>query len=459
MRRKLLGMALALAGGAVAAAPNVLFIVTDDQRPDTVGAGLTPVVDRLAAGGTRFTRAYAGYPICHASRAEMLTGRPAFTALRNYPAGGLDPAHRTLAEVFREAGYETWHLGKWHVNGKPEEQGYERTRRQFSSGGAGKGGLPAVDERGLPLTGYRGWTFKTESGEPEAGMGVGLTGVTDARIADGAVEVIRELRDKTRPFFLHVNFTAPHDPRLWPAGEKAGKKEERPALPGNFRAEHPFDHGNRGGRDETLIPRPLDAEQVRAELEVYRALVRNLDRQTGRLLEALEAAGVREETLVVFTSDQGLAMGSHGLMGKQNQYEHSIRAPLVLAGPGVPRGVETAGLCHLRDLFPTLCELCGVPVPDTVTARSLMPLARGEVKAAREVVTGAFTDTQRMLCDGRWKWIEYPQAGRAQLFDLEADPEELGDLSGDPAQAERAAAMARRLRAELKALGDPLEMK
>ncbi len=448
--------ALLLAWHATAA-PNVLFIVTDDQRPELPGAAL-PHLDRLAASGARLTRAYAGYPICFASRAEMLTGRPAFTALKNYPASGVDPAHTPLPAAFAAAGYETWHLGKWHVSGQPRDHGYARVHRHFSSGGARDAPLPEKDARGLPLTGYRGWTFKNADGSAARELGIGLTPATSRHIADGALEVLESLRDPAKPFFLHVNFTAPHDPRLWPEGYDAARIGGRVPLPPNFAPQHPFDHGNLNGRDETLIPRPLDPAQVRAELAVYHALVRDLDDQLGRLLAALDRLGLRQDTIVIFTSDQGLAMGAHGLMGKQNQYEHSIRSPLVLAGPGVPGAFESAALCHLRDLYPTLCELCAIPVPDSVQARSLLPLLRGEVAELHPFVIGAFTGAQRMICDARWKWIEYPQAGRRQLFDLQNDPHELRDLSAEPAQQTRVQTLAARLRVALRGMGDPLPL-
>jgi arylsulfatase A-like enzyme len=441
---------------------NVLFILTDDQRPDSVGALgsetiRSPHLDRLCQQGMSFTRAYAGYPICYASRAEMLTGRASFTALKNYPAGGLDPRFKTLPAVFQEGGYETWHLGKWHVNGQPQDHGYMKVHRHYSSGGAQGMKLPETDLRGLPLTGYRGWTFKQNDGAADLELGIGLTPLTSAQIADGAVEVIEKLRDSSKPFFLHVNFTAPHDPRLWPEGSQGSYVGPTMPLPPNFAAEHPFDHGNLQGRDETLIPRPLDPAQVQEELAVYAALITDLDHQTGRLLAALERAGLAENTVVIFTSDQGLAMGSHGLMGKQNQYEHSIRAPLILAGPGVPTRRTSAALCYLRDLFPTLCDLCQLPAPADLEARSLVPLFKEESAAIRDHVIGTFTQTQRMIAERRWKWIEYPEAGQRQLFNLANDPHERHNLADDPAYQPQAERLAARLKTALKELGDPLQ--
>ncbi|MEQ1853497.1 MAG: sulfatase/phosphatase domain-containing protein, partial [Chthoniobacteraceae bacterium] len=219
-------------------------------------------------------------------------------------------------------------------------------------------------------------------------------------------------------------------------------------------AQHPFDHGNLDGRDERLLPRPLVDSEVRTELAIYYALITDIDAQIGRILKAIEERGMGGDTVIIFTTDQGLAMGSHGLLGKQNQYEHTARVPLILAGPGVPPGRRIDALCQLRDLFPTACELAGIAVPSTVQAASLAPLLRGEKASGRDDVFGYFTDTQRMICDRRWKLIVYPKAKRVQLFDLPEDPDELRDRGGDPGTAEVRSAMASRLRDWLKANGD-----
>ncbi|MEQ1852044.1 MAG: sulfatase-like hydrolase/transferase, partial [Chthoniobacteraceae bacterium] len=232
-----------LVPGACAGAgrPNILLIVTDDQRADTIHALgneriETPNLDRLFGKGTVFTRAYAAYPICHVSRAEILTGCSAFRALPKYPAGPIDPALRTFAQAFREGGYRTWYAGKWHNDGLPRQRGYEATRGLFTSGGAAGRSQPETDGRGHPLTGYRGWTFKTDEGKVEIEKGIGLTPRSSEYIADAAIEFVSASK-KEEPFFLHVNFTAPHDPRLWPAGQEHRYDPARIPLPRNFAAQ------------------------------------------------------------------------------------------------------------------------------------------------------------------------------------------------------------------------------
>ena len=204
------------------------------------------------------------------------------------------------------------------------------------------------------------------------------------------------------------------------------------------------------------LPRPLLPDAVKVELQYYFALISDVDAQVGRMITALETAGQLQNTLIVYTSDQGLAMGSHGLLGKQNQYEHTSRVPLIFAGPGVPLGAQKDALCYLRDLFPTFCDAAGIPVPDTVQGRSLIPVIRGEKDGVRDEIIGYFTDTQRMISDGRWKLIVYPQVRRVQLFDEKEDPEEMHDLSAESKQSERRAAMLARLKSWLQGQGDPL---
>jgi len=438
------------------AAPNILFIVSDDQRPDTIHALgnvviETPNLDRLVRRGTSFTRAYAGYPICHVSRAQILTGTPAFKALPKYPGGAIDPKLATLAGTLQKAGYHTCYSGKWHNDGHPLQRGYITTSGLYSSGG-GKGVTqPGTDDRGRPLTGYRGWTFKDDQNKAEIDKGVGLQADNSRHIADGATRGI-QTAPKDRPWFVHVNFAFPHDPRQWPAGMKNRYDPAKMPLPANFAANHPFDHGNIDGRDEQLLPTPRTEAAVREELALYHAMITDLDAQLGRILAALSSP---DDTIVVFTADQGLALGSHGLLGKQNQYEHSIRSPLIICGPGLPQNQRSAALVELRDIFPTLCDLAAIPIPSTVQARSIVPVLRHQTDRVRDFVTGVFTDTQRMICDERWKFVIYPQVNREQLFDLQSDPDECRDLSDDPSHKAKRNEMKSRLEAWRRDHGDP----
>ena len=439
--------------------PNIVFILADDMRPDCIGAlghtvVKTPHLDALVRDGFAFTRAVAAYPICHVSRAEILTGVPAFRNGVHYRGKVIDPALKTWATTLHDAGWRTLYSGKWHNDGTPLKRGYDETRGLYSSGGGPKGSTLMRDHAGREATGYTGWTFKTNEGTAQLEKGVGLTPDTDAFIGDAAVDLIRQKREQ--PFFLHVNFTAPHDPRILPRGfEKAYAPAQIP-LPPSFRPQHPFDHGNLDGRDERLLPKPLQEDELRAELAAYYACISQVDAQVGRIVAALRESGQLERTVIIFSSDQGFALGSHGLLGKQNLYEHTFRVPFIFSGPGIPRGQRSTADCYLRDVFPTTCELGGVPIPATVESRSLAPLLRGGTQPVYDFVTGYFTDTQRGIRQGEWKLIRYPAIDKTQLFNLHRDPDELHDLSALPEHAATLARLRKALDGWLAAQGDPL---
>ncbi|WP_422930238.1 sulfatase-like hydrolase/transferase [Singulisphaera sp. PoT] len=438
--------------------PNILFLLTDDQRPDTVDApGVrivsTPNLDRLARRGTRFTRAISPYPLCVPSRAEILSGCSAF---RN---GFCPPfSHQarldltTWPEAMRRAGYHAWYVGKWHSAGRPTTRGYERSLGLFGEG------LtlypPQRDSLGRLTTGYPGWVFQDDAGKLYPERGVGLSGDTSATLADAAITLLDT--QPREPFFLHVNFTAPHDPLIMPPGYVRKYRPEDIPLPPNFLPRHPFDHGSLGGRDEELWPWPRTPEMVKSELAVYYAVISHMDEQIGRILDALDRNGQAGDTIVVFSSDHGLAIGSHGLRGKQNMYEHTVGVPLILAGPGIPKGQRCDAQVYLRELYPTLCDLAGVPIPASVEARSFVSVLGDPKTPFREYAFAYYTDTQRMVRGDRWKLIDYPKIHKQQLFDLREDPAETFDLSEDPGRTDTIRTLRTALDRWQDQVGDPL---
>lgn len=403
-------------------------------------------------GGTRDTLRTGDLrdPLCVPSRAEILTG---CTGFRNgvFPAGKLNADVPLWPRTFRESGYHTWYVGKWHTSGRPSTVGYEEVDGLYASGA-----VPAdqeyVDFRGQPATGYRGWQFQTDDGRKSPERGIGLTPDISGEFADAAIRFLR--RKPEKPFFLHVNFTAPHDPLLLPTATRNLYDPALVPLPANFRSEHPFDHGNAHGRDELLFPFPRTPESLCPALAAYYALITDLDAQIGRILQTLQETGEAERTVVIFASDHGLALGSHGLTGKQNMYEHTLNVPLILAGPGIPVGEMRQTQCYLRDLFPTACELAGLPAPST-DGRSLVPALRDGTREIYPFVVGYFADSQRAIRQGSWKLVWYPQIDRWQLFDVGRDPDELADRVDDPLQSERVTELRRNLRNWLQEQGDP----
>jgi arylsulfatase A-like enzyme len=425
-----------------AAKPNILFLFSDDQRADTIaalgnGRVRTPNLDRLVQAGTTFTRAYCmgamQGAVCVPSRAMLMTGRTLFRIQEQLKD------QDTWPERFAASGWRTFITGKWH-------NGDASVTRVFADGRAVfLGGM--TDPLTAPVQDF------TAHGPLGAKQPPGKHVVE--RFADEAMTFLKA-QDGSRPFLCYVAFNAPHDPRMAPPAYHTAYHADPPSAPRNFLPQHPFDNGELMVRDEQLLPSPRDEMSVRREIGEYYAAIAFMDEQIGRILAALEASGQAGNTLIVFSSDHGLALGSHGLLGKQNLYEHSMRAPLVIAGPGVPAGRRSAVLCHLLDIFPTLGEMAGVAAPTGSEGRSLLPVLRGGPDTARSLIGTAYRRVQRAVTDGRWKLIAYPQVPRVQLFDLQSDPDERQDLAGDPANAQRLAALVTALQGWQRAHGDPL---
>src|SRR4051794_15358753 len=412
--------------------PNILLLFADDQRADTIGAWgnphiRTPNLDRLARRGASFRGNYCfgsnSGAVCVPSRAMLMSGRTWFDV--PHDLRGV----RLLPELLREAGYETFATGKWHNGEESFVRAFPRGRSVFFGGMADHTQVPVADVRGGRVVGRRiAGKFSSE------------------QFADAAIEFLRS-RSDPGPFFCYVAFTAPHDPRNPPEPFREMYYRDRPPLPQNFLPRHPFDNGIlKDIRDENLAPYPRTREVIGDQLCEYYGLMTHLDEQVGRILAALEASGHAEDTIVIYAADHGLALGSHGLLGKQSLYEHSMRSPLILAGPGIPAGRSTAAFTYLFDLFPTICTLAGVKLPDGLAGRDLRPLWEGEGAKVRESVFLPFSDLMRSVRDERWKLIVYPQINHRQLFDLRDDPHEMRDLAGVPGHEPEIARLAALMR-------------
>ena len=456
-------LSVALVSGAAIAAdkkPNILFLLADDQRPDTIRALAenerihTPNLDALVARGMSFSRATCSYPICWVSRSEIMSGMHGWETGTS-GGGNFKEGVKFWAGTFKDAGYDTWYVGKWHVRTTPTKAGYTGVAGYYRGGG-GKWWKDQEDWKGFPVTGYRGWIFQTEDGKtkyPE--LGVGLTPDISSKFADAAIGVLKKQSDK--PWLMQVNFTAPHDPLFMPPGLEGKYKTEYMKVPENFLPEHPFDHGNFDGRDEALLKWPRTKHAVQDLLRVYYSVVDDLDAQVGRILKALEESGELDNTIVIYSSDHGMAVGSHGLRGKQNMYEHTINVPMIIAGPGIEAGSRSNAQTYLRELYPTTCDLAGIKVPEEVTAKSFADVLKGETKKHNADIFGYFTNTQRMIrSDDNWKLIYYPMKEHWQLFDLNSDPWEMSNLAGAPQHKDRFESLKKRLETWRKKQGDPL---
>jgi arylsulfatase A-like enzyme len=426
MSRLLLAACLAalLPTDVRAGRPNVLFLLTDDQRFDTIHALgnddiRTPNLDRLARDGFTFTHAFcmgSNQPaVCVPSRAMLLTGRGLF-----HTAATIPKAQTILPEALRAAGYATFQTGKWHNDRPSFARGFTGAEAIFFGG--------MTDQFKVPVQDFDP-TGKYDPKDSKVGGRFSST-----LFADAAIKFLRGYKGE-QPFFCYVAFTAPHDPRTPPGDFGTLYDPANLPLPKSFLPVHPFNNGDMTGRDEKLAPWPRTPEVVRRHTADYYGMISSLDAEVGRILTALEESGRRKDTVIVFTSDHGLAVGRHGLFGKQNLYEHSMRPPLIFAGPGVPRGRSDA-LCYLYDIYPTLCDLTGVAIPETVEGKSLVPVMRGKETKVRDAVLLAYRDFQRAARTDHWKLIRYVHINTSQLFDVKHDPDEIHDLAGDARQAE-----------------------
>ncbi|MFM8358441.1 MAG: sulfatase-like hydrolase/transferase, partial [Verrucomicrobiota bacterium] len=308
--------------------------------------------------------------------------------------------------------------GKWHNERSSFARAFQRGRSVFFGG--------MDDHTRVPVVDFTGGTFSA----PRV-----ASRFSSEEFAGAAIDFL-ESHPAGQPFLAYVAFTAPHDPRNPPPEWRERYYRRRPPLPDNFLPQHPFDNGwARDVRDENLAGYPRTERVIRDQLAEYYGLVTHLDGQVGRILDVLEKSPHGANTFVIYAADSGLAMGSHGLLGKQSVYEHSMRCPLIVAGPGVPRGRSVGAFTYLFDLFPTVVELAGVNPPDGLAGESLRPLWTGEKRTLRESVFLPFTDTMRAVRDERWKLIMYPQVGVRQLFDLRRDPSERVNLADRPERA------------------------
>lgn len=414
---------------ANASPPNVLLLLADDQRADTIGALgneaiNTPHLDRLAERGFAFTNAYClganMGAVCRPSRNMLLSGRVYFRWKGRNNAEADKP---NLPDVLKAAGYETYHHGKKGNTADLIQARFDHNK------------YLANDQTAR------------ESGEH------------GQIIVDDAIEFL-EARKSDRPFFMYLAFEGPHDPRVAAKRYLDQYERERIPLQKNFLPRHPFNNGWMEGRDERLAKWPRTEDEIRRHLHEYYACITCLDGHIGRLLTTLDDLGLTENTLIIFSSDNGLALGSHGLMGKQNVYEDGMKVPLILAGPGISPGKSDA-LVYLHDIFPSVCELVGAPQPEGLDGRSFGPVIRGDQNGVRDALLLAFENSQRAVRDERWKLIRYPQINKSQLFDLATDPHETRDLAGDPKQMLRVELLLNRMRLAQHEFGDeqPLTVK
>lgn len=444
--------------------PDILFLFADDQCFETIHAlGHTdidtPHLDRLVSRGTVFTHAYNmgswSGAVCVASRTMLITGRSVWDANAVYGKTDAERAAGVLwPQLMQAAGYYTGMTGKWHIQ--------TDAAKTFDEVHHVRGGMPADTPEGYnrPLAGLPDpWN----PSEPKfGGFWQGGRHWSEV-VADDAVEMLRNASQRPDPFFLYVAFNAPHDPRQSPQRFVDRYPLDRIQVPANYLPEYP--HKDAIGcsaslRDEKLGPFPRTEHAVRVHRQEYYAIISHLDEQIGRVLDALEASGRADRTWIFFTADHGLAIGHHGLFGKQNMYDHSLRVPFIVNGPGVRAGQRIDIPIYLQDVMPTALELAGAQVPQHVFFHSLLPLLRGDRRIGNYAdIYGAYLMLQRAVIHDGFKLIVYPKADVVRLYHVAQDPLERRDLAGDAEQAARVRMLFARLLALQKSLGDSLDLK
>ena len=435
--------------------PNVLFLFTDDQRNDTIHALgnehiHTPYTDHLVDTGVAFTNAYimggSSPAVCSPSRASLFSGLTLWN-LENQGLWGFEISdkYKTMPQVFRENGYVTFATGK----NEPGQKGH--FARSFSAG-------DKILFRGMTQNQYRLPLFPfSPEGDYSNKKAQLHEGKHSSEVyADTCIRFLEEQRESDQPFFAYVSFQTPHDPRQSPDKYRSMYRGENLPLPPNFKPEHPFDNGMLKIRDEMLEKFPRKPEKVKDHIAAYYAMITHTDAQIGRILKALEEAGKMKDTIIVFTSDNGLAVGRHGLMGKQNVYDHSVHVPLVISGPGIPKGEIRDQLCYIYDLYPTLCERASLPVPKEVQFKGFNSVLQNPEAEHREHLYFAFMSWQRAIQKGQLKLIEYCVNGKrtTQLFDLSDDPHETKNLASDPMYSNHLKALRSLLQKERVKLND-----
>jgi len=444
--------------------PNFLLLLSDDQMHRALSCldeleVRTPNLDRLASRGTLFTHCFnqGGWSgaVCVPSRTMLNTGRTVWNCRNGTNNAGIAPGAALWGETLGRSGYGTFMAGKWHI---PDAA----LKRSFKTLGPLTGGFrESTTNRGeayfRPAPG-NSWTPDDPKWRGHWIHTNGQTIHSSVLIADAAIGFLRTNAAQARsPFFMYVGFNAPHDPRQSPKEFLDLYPAQKLKLPPNFLPQHPFPiEKGMEGRDEILASYPRTPEVIRVHLQEYYAMITHLDAQIGRILDALEASGKADNTIVIFTSDQGLAVGQHGLMGKQSLYDHSLRMPFIVAGPGIPKGKRNDALINMQNLFATTCEMAGTSVPATVQFPSIVPLITGQKKQLNDALYAAFIDRQRAVRTPEWKLIRTPASGQVQLFNVKSDPWETNNLAANPKHAKTLASLDEKLRSLMIEMNDPM---
>lgn len=445
--------------------PNIVFIFADDLSHHDVGTYgneevRTPNIDRLAEEGIQFNRAYNmgswSPAVCMPSRTMLNTGKFVWNAKRTSEDDYKSEFKQKSfwSQRLKQSGYNTYFTGKWHVPGLDPDDLFDHVIHV-------RPGMPNQTEAGYD----RPHEDKEDTWSPynHTFEGFWKGGIHWSELLRyDAINFIEHASTQEEPFFMYLAFNAPHDPRQSPREFVESYDPGKLKIPKNYLPEYPHNEpigSGRDLRDERLAPFPRTEYAVSVNRQEYYAIISHLDAQIGLILDELEASDKLDDTIIIFTADHGLAVGQHGLMGKQNMYEHSLRVPFIMKGPGISRGEENHTPIYLQDVAPTTIELAGGEVPESYQFQSLLPVIRGEDIQLYPAIYGAYLEKQRAVVEWPYKLILYPDISKTRLFNLVEDPYETQDL----AEKKNSEPVIRRLMQRLSELqddtGDELKLK
>lgn len=487
--------------------PNFIFIYTDDQRFDTVGLlgdnqVITPNLDKLVTNGAVFSNTYnmgAWHgAICVASRSMIISGKSVWRAKEalNSPTNVQINSQissenqsilisETWPQILKKNGYKTYMSGKWHVQ-LPVEKVFDVVVNK-------RPGMPD-DNRGL--FGKQLQVWKEESGDIsklDKYMPVGYGRPINENdnswessdtlqggfweggkhwsevLADDAINLIDDSKKIDDPFFMYLAFNAPHDPRQAPERFLEMYPIDQIKLPPNYSHQHPYwkQIGNEPGvRDEGLAPYPRSEFAVKKHIQEYYAVISHLDEQVGKIVSHLESQKMLDNTYIIFTSDHGLAVGQHGLIGKQSLYDHSIRVPMIINGPNIKKGSVYNQDIYLQDIVPTTLDLANISIPNYVDFKSFYKLILNKdsnkthdaIYGTYGCCPGNYFDFQRMIRKDNFKLMLFPKNKRIELYDLNQDPYEINNLAENSKYKPKVKDLYKELTILQKEMGDTLNL-
>lgn len=469
--------------------PNIVFLFADDYTYEAIHAlgnqtVQTPNLDKLVHSGTTLTHAYnmGGWhgAVCVASRSMIISGASLWRSReveKQWENRDSTALSNTWGRLMQAQGYNTYMTGKWHIKA-PADSVFRNTRnirpgmppdywnnKAFNAITAAlKNGDDIYPK--MPIGYHRPMdkNDKTWSAADTTHSGFWQGGKHWSEVVkDDALDFISDASKENNPFFMYLAFNAPHDPRQAPQSFLDQYSVDSIPLPVNWLSEYPFKDGignTPALRDEALAPFPRTPFAIKTHLMEYYAIISHLDEQIGQILDALEASGKMDNTYIFFTGDHGLSVGHHGLLGKQNLFDHSVRVPLIVKGPGVKNDHRIHSDVYLQDIMATSLDLAKIEKPHFVEFKSFLPQIIGTSieSSYQNGIYGAYMNYQRMIRKDDYKLLIYPKINKILLFDLIKDPEEMYNLADQPEYSEKRNALFSDLVKLQREMNDPLDL-